>query len=133
MKDTFGNELQIGDKLILTVSRGSHYLTSATIIDIDETSNRVNVMYSSTIKTKWIDPKVDTLKYNPKPYVLDGRLGLCRDCVNRVIEPGQKIVYRNLEPGKDNLTFGTIKTVDSDLWVTLENSQKVRNVGIFIL
>lgn len=134
--DKFGNKLDAGDSIIVTVSRGSHYLTTAKIIEIDENSEKpAMIQYRSTPKTKWIDPSIDaTLRYEPKPIELTAELGLFRDGTNRPVRIGDGVAYKC---GTD-IAFGVIKTIESDLWATLEDSKtheniKVRNVQTIIL
>lgn len=129
MKDINGKEVQVGDSIILTVSRKSHYLTSAIVESIDENTGTMVVRYSSTITTKTVRDTDPFFVYNPVPYKLNGGLGLCRDCVNQVIEPGQSVAYR--VPG--GIAFGKILEVKDSLWAKLENGQEIRNVGIFVL
>lgn len=131
MTDINGREVQQGDHIILTVSRKSHYLTSAIIESIDKETGNLIVRYSSTITTRTIHNSDPFLIYDPKPYVLNGALGLCRDCTNQVIEVGQKVAYRGT--GITNISFSTVSEILSDLWVVLENGERVRNVGIFVL
>lgn len=129
MKDINGKDVQVGNNIILTVSRKSHYLTSATVESIDEDSGTLVVRYSSTITTKKIHDTDPFFVYTPVPYRLNGELGLCRDCVNQVIEPGQMVAYRI----SGGIAFGKIIEVKDSLWAKLENGQEVRNVGIFVL
>lgn len=129
MKDIKGAEIQLGDHLIITVSRKSHYLTSATVEKLQEDGSIV-VRYSSTIATKTLRPGDLALIFMPRPYVLDGRLGLCRDCVNQIIEPGQKVLYRDQRMG---MSISAVSKVVDELWVELEDGSKVRNVGIYVM
>ena len=131
MTDINGREIQVGDHIILTVSRKSHYLTSATIESIEDETENLIVRYSSTIKTGTIHKTDPFLIYDPRPFVLNGALGLCRDCTNQVIEKGQRVAYRG--NGITNISFGTVSEVLNDLWVVLDNGERVRNVGIFVL
>lgn len=134
--DKFGNTLNVGDYLIVTVSKGSHYLTTARILGLDEESEKpVYVEYFSTIKTKWINPSDEaTLKYEPKPIELTSELGLFKDGVGRPVKVGDGVAYKC---GTD-IAFGVIKSIESDLWATLEDTRtkediKVRNVQVIIL
>lgn len=131
MTDINGRELQLGDHIILTVSRKSHYLTSAVVESMDEESGDIGIRYSSTIKTKTIHGGEPFFIYDPRPYVLNGALGLCRDCTNQVIQAGQKVAYRS--QGLVPISYGTVSEVLSDLWVVLDNGERVRNVSIFVL
>ena len=90
----------------------------------------VIVRYSSTIATKTLRPGDLSLVFMPKPYTLDGRLGLCRDCVNQIIQAGDRVLYRDQVLGMD--LSDVVQVVDS-LWVELSNGKKVRNVGIYVL
>lgn len=134
--DKFGNELNVGDYLIVTVSKGSHYLTTARILGLDEGSEKsAYVEYFSTVKTKWINPSEEaTLKYKPKPVELTSELGLFRDGVGRPVMLGDGVAYKC---GTD-IAFGIIKNIESDLWATLEDTRtgesiRVRNVQVIIL
>ena len=131
MTDLNGREIQLGDHIILTVSRKSHYLTSAIVESINEETGEIGVRYSSTIKTKTIHSDDPFFIYQPRPYVLNGELGLCRDCTNQIIKPGDKVAYRS--QGDNPISYGTVEDVISDLWVVLVGGVKVRNVGIFVL
>jgi hypothetical protein len=131
MTDLNGREIQLGDHIILTVSRKSYYLTSAIIESINEETGEIGVRYSSTIKTKTIHSDDPFFIYQPRPYVLNGELGLCRDCTNQIIKPGDKVAYRS--QGDNPISYGTVEDVISDLWVVLVGGVKVRNVGIFVL
>ena len=86
MTDINNREVQLGDHIILTVSRKSHYLTSAVVESINEETGDLYIRYSSTVKTKTIHSGEPFFVYDPKPYVLNGTLGLCRDCTNQIIE-----------------------------------------------
>ena len=131
MTDLNNREVRLGDHIILTVSRKSHYLTSAVVESINEETGDLGIRYSSTIKTKTIHEDDPFFVYNPKPYVLNGALGICRDCTNQVIESGQKVAYRSQV--ESSISFGVVNEVLSNLWVVLDNGMKVRNVGIFVL
>lgn len=127
MTDINGRELQLGDHIILTVSRKSHYLTSALVESVED--DGVEVRYSSTIKTRKLRYGEPVLIYDPKPYELNGSLGLCKDCVGQIISSGQEVAYRSSE----GISFGTVSEVQDKLWVILSGGIKVRNVGVFVL
>lgn len=129
MKDLRGAEVQVGDNIILTVSRRSHYLASATIDSLDEKTDTVIVRYTSTITTKTIHGTDPFIKYEPTLSELNGEVGLCRDCVDRIVEPGNQVAYRT----SGGIAFGEVSEVKDSLWVQLSNGQLVRNVGIFVL
>lgn len=132
MKDAFGNILKIGDTIILTVSRKSHYLTSGTILEINENTGMINVMYMSTVKTKWIDPSNGTYKYIPRQNSLEDKISLCKDCVGNSVKPKSEVIFRQ-NSTNEPISKGIVDKIESNVWVYLTNGKKIRTEGIFVL
>ena len=125
MKDIFGIEVQVGDTIILPVSRRSHYLTSAQIESKAE--DIIMARYTSTPATKNIKPGDKFIKVSHKlPSGLEMYDG-CLDCVGQRLNTGDTVAYRS----KSGISISRIKEIEGDLEVSLEDGNRVRNVGTY--
>lgn len=125
MNDINYKKLNVGDTVIITVSRSSHYLTSATVIEAGV--DYIIVQLASTIATKTVNLSDFVYKYEPKIHTLDGRLGVCRDCVGTEILPGDEVLYKY----KTEVLMGKVTEVISNIWVNI-SGRIIRNEGVFV-
>lgn len=130
MKDKGNQSLNIGDKIITTVSKKSIYLATGTITEINEQDGKLYITYDSTPAGKWILPK-ECCKIKPHKPILNGELGIFRDCTSMPVNLGDKVYYRTT--GDGGFSIGEITSIKSDLWATVDNKIKVRNVSIYII
>lgn len=130
MTDYFGREINKGDNVIVPVSKRSHYLTPAKVLEISEEEGKINIVFMSSPKSIWISPiKTPALIYQPTMIPLCSDEPYCPDCCGRNIQPGDKVVYKNQE----YLGFSVVKSVEDSRWIVLDNGNRVRNVSIFVL
>lgn len=130
MTDSFGNLLKIGDSIIVTVSKGSVYLTLAEILDYDFESGKTLVSYLSTPKEKWIDLNREASLLYPEPMrELYSETKLFKDNAGIKVVPGDTVAWKN----EEIIGIDKIYSVESELWATLENGIKVRNTQIIKL
>lgn len=130
MNDLLGNEVKEGDIIILTVSKGSHYLTLGTIESLDP----FVVRYSSTPKQRAMKPSDPFLLYTPKPLDLGciDSGSSCIDCSGYPVSLGDKVAYRNLVYGP-GISIGVVKDILDPLHVILEGGFEVRDCGLCVL
>lgn len=138
MIDFYGNRLEVGDTILLPVSKGSHYLTSAKIEQVDEEKSSVFITYQSTPKSRWIRPmEKATLKFRPLPMTeLSTKTEVCIDCRGHEIRPGSNVVYRTAETRDEakKIAWGKVKSIEpGNLWIILESGERIRNVSICVL
>lgn len=127
MKDIYGNLLDVGSSIIVTVSKGSIYLTTARILKTDETYGKILIGYLSTPKEKWIDPgKEPVMLYSAPPRELYEGVKLFKDNAGYKIEPGDCVAWNS----GFNISLGKIESIESELWATLDNGTRVRNTQI---
>ena len=123
MKDINGVEIKIGDHVILPVSWGSEYLTSATVIDILEEKNELYILYDSTPKYRRVDNNV--FVYTPFPRPL-GTVN--KDCMGQEVVPGDRVVYRK---ARRPLKIARVVDIDDDGTFFLDTGNEVRGISIY--
>lgn len=133
--DSFGNLLEQGDSVIVTVSDKSNYLTSALILDVDEENKKVYLEYQGTPTRKWVlVDETGILKYVPGELKLEMRVGKIKDCIDRKIEVGSKVYYKI--PDQQKIATGTIieQNEKSPYWFKIDTypDNWIKNSGIFI-
>ena len=122
MKDVNGVEIKIGDHVILPVSWGSEYLTSATVIDILEDKDELYIQYDSTPKFRSVDNNVFVCTPFPRPLGAKNK-----DCMGQEVVPGDYVVYRK---ARRPLKIARVIDIDNGVFL-LDSGIEVKGVSIY--
>ena len=112
--------------VLFPITKGSVYLTIGLVLE--EEADKIKVQPLSTPASCWttIWREIE----EPKRPGLEDRWEKAVDCIGRVIKVGMKCLY--LDDEDRTIKEGVITEINSELWVTVDEKKKLRNVSIYI-
>lgn len=111
--------------ILFPITKGSVYLTIGLLLE--QQADKIKVQPLSTPASCWTTIWREISE--PKRPGLEDRWEKAVDCIGRVISAGMKCLYLS---ENHEIQEGTVTEINSELWVTVNGNQKLRNVSVYI-